>query len=92
MMDIISVSLSTIFLLSLRIFFLSENLWFHVKRLQINQKNFVKRRLRFRENISGYVSMVLYGGSDVRWPERPNEPFCGELRSPNHQHGLRALT
>ena len=55
-------------------------------------KNFVKRRLRFRENISGYVSMVLYGGSDVRWPERPYELFCGKLCTPYHQYGLRALT
>ena len=46
MMDIISVSLSTIFLLSLRIFFLSENLWFHVKRLQINQKKLRKASLK----------------------------------------------
>ena len=75
----ISVSLSTIILLSLRIFFLPENLWFHLNKFQINQKKFVKRRLRFRENISGYVSMVLYGGSDERWPERPNEPFLGKV-------------
>ena len=90
-MGIISVSLSTNFLLSLQVFFLSENLWFHVKRLQINQKKFVKRRLRFRENISGYVSMVLYGGSNVRWPERPKEPMLGKLLESAQTAGSSAL-
>ena len=79
MIDIISVSLSAVIsleppnLLPLRKFMIP------CQKVADQPTKIRQRRLRFRENISGYVSIVLYGGSGVRWPARPKEPFLGKL-------------